>query len=157
MRKKDQEIKDKDTIESIINRATICRIAVSDENVPYIIPVSFGYKDNCLYIHSAPEGKKITILKKNNQICFEVDTDYELLKADKACFFSMKYQSVIGFGKAFFIEDLEKKKAALDIIVKHYSEKSFEYPENIIEYVTVIKIEIDSMTGKQSGYSNQAS
>ena len=71
MRRKDKEIKDKEVIESIIKRATVCRIALSENNVPYIVPLSFGYKDNCLYFHSAPEGRKIDIIKQNNNVCFE--------------------------------------------------------------------------------------
>ena len=64
VRRKDKEIKDKEVIESIIKRATVCRIALSENNVPYIVPLSFGYKDNCLYFHSAPEGRKIDIIKQ---------------------------------------------------------------------------------------------
>ena len=62
MRRKDKEIKDKKEIESIIKRAKVCRIALSDNNMPYIIPVNYGYKNNCIYIHSASEGKKIDII-----------------------------------------------------------------------------------------------
>ncbi|MBW2062902.1 MAG: pyridoxamine 5'-phosphate oxidase family protein [Deltaproteobacteria bacterium] len=155
MRKKDQEITDKELIEAIIDKATVCRIAFSEKNIPYIIPVNFGHKDGCLYIHSAPEGKKIDMIKNNNNVCFEVDIDHELIKSDSPCHFSMKYQSVIGFGKAFFIEGLEEKKMALDLIVGHYSDGSREYPEKIVRHVTIIKVEIDHMTGKQSGFGPQ--
>jgi len=152
VRKKDLEIKDKSIIESILNKADVCRIAVSENDIPYIIPVNFGYKDDCLYIHCAPEGKKIEILKKNNHICFEVDIDHEFIESDRPCHFSMKYRSVIGFGEAFIIESSEEKKEALDIIVGHYTGGSHEYPEDIVKYVTVIRVDIDNMTGKQSGY-----
>ena len=62
MRRKDKEIKDKFEIETIINRAEVCRIGLSDDNMPYVIPVNYGYRNNCLYIHSASEGKKIDII-----------------------------------------------------------------------------------------------
>jgi nitroimidazol reductase NimA-like FMN-containing flavoprotein (pyridoxamine 5'-phosphate oxidase superfamily) len=35
MRKKDKEIKDEDTIESVIERANACRIGLSENNVSY--------------------------------------------------------------------------------------------------------------------------
>ena len=152
MRREDKEIKDKNIIESIIKRAIVCRIALSENNIPYIVPVIFGYKDNCLYFHSATEGRKIDIIKQNNNVCFEFDIDQELVKSKNSCSCSMKYYSVIGFGKAFFIDDIEEKRMALNIIMKHYSINTFEYSKNVIDNTAIIKVEIDSMTGKISGY-----
>jgi len=155
LRRKDREVKDKETIESIIKGATVCRIALSENNVPYIVPVAFGYKDNCLYFHSAPQGRKIDVIKQNNNVCFELDIDCELAKkSEQPCSWSMKYRSVIGFGKAFFIDGVKEKRTALNIIVEHYSgnPNEYPYPEDVISNMAVIKVEIDSMTGKQSGY-----
>ena len=151
MRRKDKEITDRAGIESIIHRCTVCRLAMADGNRPYLVPLSFGHKNNSLYFHSANRGKKLDILKKNNAVCFEFDIDCEPVKADKGCEWGMKYKSVIGFGKAFFIDDVESKSAALDIIVKHYSDGSFTYPESELKNTVVIKVEITHMTGKQSG------
>ncbi len=153
MRKKEREIKDKSRIESIIKRATVCRIALSEDNVPYVVPLNFGYKDNFLYFHSAKEGRKIDMIRKNKNVCFEIDIDSKLIEAERPCDWSTKYYSIIGFGQAFLVEDLEEKREALDIIMEHYSGKSsFEYPEKIINNLAVIKVRIESMTGKKSGY-----
>jgi len=153
MRRKDKEIKDENTITSIIKRAAVCRIGLSENNVPYIVPLNFGYKDNCLYFHSAREGKKIEMIRSNNTVCFEIDIDHEIVKEENACGWSMKYHSIIGFGKAFFVEGFEEKRKALDIIMEHYSGKSsFEYPEDAVNNAAIIKVKIESMTGKKSGY-----
>ena len=152
MRRKEREIKDKNEIESVIERATVCRIALSDNNVPYIVPLNFGYKDNCLYFHSAPKGKKIDIMRRNNNVCFELDIDHKLIESETPCNYSMKYRSVIGFGKAFFVDDFEGKRTALNAIMQHYSGSSYEFSENQLRKVAVIKVVIESMTGKKSGY-----
>jgi hypothetical protein len=151
MRRKDKEIKDITAIEEILSRATVCRLGLCEANQPYVVPLCFGYKDNVLYFHCASQGKKLEILRKNNNVCFEVDIDCEIVKANKACDWGMKYKSVIGFGKAVFIEDAELKRKALDVIMQQYSEGTFEYPEEAIKNTTIIKVEIESMTGKQSG------
>lgn len=143
---------DKNTIESIIRQASVCRIALSDDAQPYVVPVCFGYEDNTLYFHSSRKGRKLDILRKNNAVCFEFDIDHEIVRSGGACEWSIKYRSVIGFGRAFFVEDLEEKKRALDIIVGQYSGRPCEYPEATLRNTAVVKVEIQSMTGKVSGY-----
>jgi len=152
MRRKDKAIVELAEIEEIVRKSLVCRLGLAEENRPYIVPLIFGFKDRTLYFHSAPEGKKIEILRKNSKVCFEFDLDHEVLVDEKACRWGMKYRSVIGFGKASFVEDLEEKRKGLDVIMQHYSRRSFAYPEPAVENTVVIKVEIESMTGKESGY-----
>jgi len=152
MRREDKEIKDQKEIQAIIEKATVCRVAFSESDVPYIVPVNFGHEGDCLYFHSAPEGKKIEIIKKNDRVCFEMDVDQEVVKSGTPCDWEMKYRSVIGFGTALLVNDLEERRRALNAIVGHYSGDPYEYPANALREVAVVKIEIESMTGKKSGY-----
>jgi len=153
MRRSAREIKDKKEIESIIQRAQVCRIGLSEDNVPYVVPMNFGYKDNCLYFHCAKAGKKIDVIRQNNKVCFEMDIDHTIVKPEgRPCGYSTKYRSVIGFGKAFLVDDLEEKAMALNIVTKHYSSGFYQFSEKELENVATIKVEIDSMTGKKAGY-----
>ena len=151
MRRPEKEITDRSVIESIIQKAIVCRIGLCDRGMPYVVPVSFGYKDNCLYFHSADEGRKVEVLKENNRVCFEVEIDVELVPAETACKWSVKYLSVIGFGRASFVADLPEKREALNVIMEHYSGRSYAYPEETLAKVAIIKVQIDTMSGKQSG------
>jgi uncharacterized protein len=128
MRRKEKEIKNKNMIESILQEADHCVVALSDNNSPYIVPMNFGYKNQTLYLHSSKEGKKIEILKVNNKVSFGVEINIEIVKKRKPCNWGMKYKSVVGKGYAYFINDSEKKKEALDIIMAKYSNNAhFEY------------------------------
>ncbi len=151
MRRKDREIKDNNEIESIINSTPVCRIALSENGLSYIIPVCFGYSNNNIYFHSANAGKKIDLIKKNNKVCFEFDIYEGLITKGHPCDWDVRYKSVIGYGKAFFIDGEQEKINALNIILRHYSDESFSFPENSIKNVTVIKVEIEKLTGKRSG------
>ena len=73
-------------------------------------------------------------------------------RADDACHWGMKYQIVIGFGKAIIVEDFEEKQKALAVIMSQYSDRTFEFPEKLLKQTAVIEVEIESMTGKQSGF-----
>jgi hypothetical protein len=151
MRREEKEIRDIAVIEQILNSAMVCRVGLCDGDRPYVVPLCFGYKENALYFHSAKVGRKLDIIRKNSNVCFEVDISHELVTADKACDFGMRYKSVIGFGKALIIEDAESKRKGLDIIMQQYSNGVFEYPKEACSNTVVIKIEIESMTGKLSG------
>ncbi len=151
MRRTDKEITNRREIDTILSKATICRIGLVGNNVAYIVPLNFGYKNNCLYFHSAPIGKKIELITKNNIVCFEVDIDHEIIDSGILCEWSSKYASVIGYGKASFITDPSLKKDALNIIIDHYSPgTSYNFPTKNLHEVTIIKIEITQMTGKKS-------
>jgi uncharacterized protein len=151
MRKKEKEIADFREIEAILIKADICRLGLSDGGIPYIVPLNFGYRDRTLYFHTGHEGKKIDILKKNNMVCFEADIDAELIRADVACGWSMKYRSVVGTGRAVFVEDRSEKAQALDIIMTHYSENvGWTYREKSFEKACIIKVVIDDISGRAS-------
>jgi nitroimidazol reductase NimA-like FMN-containing flavoprotein (pyridoxamine 5'-phosphate oxidase superfamily) len=150
MRRKDKEIEDRSEIESIINKSLVCRLAMADENGPYIVPLCFGYKDNTLYFHSAVRGKKIDILRNNPRVCFEFDSDSEIQSGETACKFGMRYRSVIGFGTAVIIDNPNDKRHALDVIMANYTKGQFTYTDEGIRKTAVIRVDIDTLTGKSS-------
>ncbi len=150
MRRKELEMTDRTEIEAIIAEALVCRLAMCDGDRPYMVPLSFGYGDNALYFHCATEGRKLEILGKNNQVCFEMDVGVDVKRGDSACEFGMNYQSVVGFGTASIIDEPTERSAALDIIMKQYKASREEYPEALINIMRVIRVEIESMTGKKS-------
>ena len=59
MRRKDKEITDRNRIEDIIKNSKVCRLALSLNDIPYIVPVCFGYEKSTMYFHSAGEEKKL--------------------------------------------------------------------------------------------------
>ena len=150
MRRKDKQIGDPAVIEAIIRRSLVCRLAMADGGQPYVVPISFGYQNRCLYFHSAAEGKKIEILRKNPRVCFEFDVDLSLKKSDRPCRWGMKFKSVIGFGTARFIEEAEEKRRALSVILSQYSSERFTFSDEALDGVTVFCVKIEEITGKQS-------
>jgi nitroimidazol reductase NimA-like FMN-containing flavoprotein (pyridoxamine 5'-phosphate oxidase superfamily) len=148
MRRKDKEITDTDAIASVIRKSTVCRLAMSDDGQPYVLPMSFGYKDGAVYFHCAPEGRKIDIVQKNPRVCIEFDVDCRLKTGDSACQWGFYFQSAIAFGVAAFIEDAAEKRAALDIIMRHYSSEAFTYPDSAIDKIVVIRVAVTELTGK---------
>ena len=150
MRKKNKEITDPQALLAVIDKAEVCRLGMSLNDRPYIVPLNFGYRDQTLYFHCALEGKKLDILKANPHVCFEMDVDVELKPGPHACKWDTEYKSIIGFGVADMITDHEEKKKALDVIMSHYTEPPFEYREHSVEQALIIRVQIHEMTGKQA-------
>lgn len=85
MRRKDKEISEFEQIEAILKRERVCRLALSENNTPYLVPLSYGYANKTLYFHSAPEGKKIEILRTNPKLCFEIESNIEVVTDPLPC------------------------------------------------------------------------
>ena len=87
-----------------------------------------------------------------------MDTETRLVTSKTPCDWGMRYLSVIGYGKAHFLHNPADKKEALDLIMKKYSpvssrpEKTFQYSDEAISSVIIIKVEIEEITGKKSGF-----
>lgn len=151
MRLFEYEIKDQTEIDDIIRSAKVCRLGMSVDDQPYVVPLCFGYEAGSLFFHSAGEGKKLDMLEVNSNVCFEFDLDPALHQADKPCDWGMTYRSVIGFGTASIVDDLEVKRQGFDAIMRQYSDGSFTYPDGELKGTSIIKVEILSMTGKKNG------
>ena len=63
----------------------------------------------------------------------------------------MKAKSAICRGRVDFIEDLEEKREALNIIMSHYSDKTFEYSDPAVRNVKIWKVAIESVTAREYG------
>ena len=152
MRKKERQITDISEIEAIIKKSINCRIGLVDGDEPYVVPVCFGYERGALYFHGALEGRKVELIEKNDKVSFEMEADVEVVRAEEPCDWTMKYRSVIGVGKASIVESDGEKIHGLELIMKHYSEGEFSFPKSRLDLSSVVRVDIERITGKQSGY-----
>ena len=151
MRRKEREIKDRGEIDAILAEGKVMRIALVDGDMPFLVPVNYAYDGGSLYFHSAKVGTKMEILKKNNNVCFEVSLDHGVIEAEIACDFEAKHRTAIGIGKAVPVEDEAEKIRILDLIVAKFTDKKFEYPKATLSHTAVTRIEISSVKGKKHG------
>jgi uncharacterized protein len=166
MRNKKRQVTSRAAMEAVLQEARLLHLGMCDqehhEALPYVLPLNFGYADGCIYIHSSREGKKIDILRRNPRVCFAAEVDVALrppkAKPDpdapgdesaSACAFGMRYRSVVGFGRAVILEYPDAVRQGLDVIMAHYSEGRYDYLENVLGKTAVIRIDVESMTGKQ--------
>lgn len=153
MRRSDREIKDISQIKAFIQKESIIRIGFYDEGEVYIVPVNYGYvfenDKHVFYFHGAKAGRKYELAKKVPEVGFEIDGNYELLKAETACDYSAKFQSVIGNGKLKLVDDYAEKIKGLNILMKQSTEKDdWTYENKMVDGVAVFKLEVEKLSCK---------
>jgi nitroimidazol reductase NimA-like FMN-containing flavoprotein (pyridoxamine 5'-phosphate oxidase superfamily) len=157
MRKADQQIRDEETLDEILSGAIICRVAMIDGELPYIIPFNYGYSHGCLYIHSATAGKKIDLIGKDNRVCFEVEDSTEIVKGERACDWTSRYRSVVGYGTMEILTDNQSKQQGMELIMaQHGAPELVAFNTKNMNRMVILKLTITSMTGKQSSNWDQA-
>jgi nitroimidazol reductase NimA-like FMN-containing flavoprotein (pyridoxamine 5'-phosphate oxidase superfamily) len=149
MRRKDREIKDKKVIDDIIKRCRVCYLAIYDDGHPYVVPLNFGYDGSFLYFHSAPEGKKIDIIRKNNRVGFAFDILHEIVIGKKACDWGAKYESVMGEGFAEIVDDPAARKVALECIMHQYGSDANDFSQETLKKTMVFRVRISAISGKK--------
>lgn len=152
MRRRDREITDISTILELVSECKVCRLAMIDDGVPYIVPLSYGYEyaDGALtlYFHSAREGRKIDILKANPLVCAELDGRGALVEAGSPCSYGYAFASVIANGSVEFLEDEEERLRALGMIMKHQAGIDVAFTPAMAEGVCLYKLKTSDFTCK---------
>ncbi|MCE5297075.1 MAG: pyridoxamine 5'-phosphate oxidase family protein [Euryarchaeota archaeon] len=150
MRRVDREITDRNVIDELIAKASICRIGLVDGDEAYIVPMNFGYGDGCLWFHSALEGRKVDLVKKNGKASFEMDIDDGLVMDKVADKCTNRYSCVMGTGPISIAEGEEKMKG-IELLMEHYSSEPFKMTDKCAPMVHIFKLEIRSLSCKRNG------
>ena len=147
MRRTDRELSETETLLILANAEYGILSTVSNNGMPYGVPLSFCIIDRDLYFHCAVEGRKIENLNQNNDVSFCVVGNTEVLP-DK---FGTKYESVILSGKAVEVFERTKRRALEGILEKYsssYMETGLKYIDKLTDKTRVFKIEIEELYGK---------
>ena len=139
---------------NILNNGKVCRLAMIDDGKPYLVPLSYGYADETLYFHSAHQGRKISILRQNPRVWFEITIDTAIKDAPKPCDWGITFQSVMGDGEVKWLESEDEKITALSIIMEQQAgakpNQPFTFSPKALARTTVFKVLINTISGKKA-------
>lgn len=148
MRRADREVVDLAEQEAILDAAGELRLGLWDGAEPYVVPINFVRVGSALFFHSAREGRKISILRKYPRVCFEAEGVHRVEVGEGPCDCTTRYESVIGWGTALFLESVAEKVEALATLNRKFGAREGPFPEAMIARVAVVRIDIERMTGK---------
>src|SRR6266702_1427626 len=147
VRRKDRELGLHEAMELLSTSEYGVLSTVGEEMQPYGMPLSFVFKNNCIYFHCALSGRKLQNLGNNNKVSFCVVGKTKVLP-DK---FATEYESAIAFGVATELYGDERYSALLALLEKYtpeYIDEGKKYIEQKDAAMKVFKVEISYITGK---------
>ena len=154
MTRRERQITDENEIREILDSAKVVHVGLVDGDEPYVVPMNYGYTFESgkltLYLHGAPRGRKIDVMRNNPRVFVSMECDLEPFSGDVACRYGLAYRSIMGRGKAVIVDDSAEKIRALEIIMKTQTGRDgFAFDEKLAKIVSVIRIDIDEYTAKK--------
>jgi uncharacterized protein len=142
---------DHQAVYEILDAGFICFVAFVQHNEPVIIPMSYGRKDNTLYLHGASSSRIINLLETGAAVCINVTFVDGIVVARSMFDTSVNYRSVVIFGNAVLMDD-EEKSTALHCISEHivpgrWAEVRQPLP-NELKATSILKVDITNASAK---------
>lgn len=134
----------------LLASSTIGFLSLSDDDGPYVVPISYAYDGEDVYFHGG-EGKKARALESEPRVCLAVTGEPVLVKGDNACSDNFRCESVLAFGRVKRLESpLEKDAGLRTIVAKYHAEAAADplRPEKVAGTL-VYRMEIRALTYRE--------
>jgi nitroimidazol reductase NimA-like FMN-containing flavoprotein (pyridoxamine 5'-phosphate oxidase superfamily) len=151
MRRPERRIKERKRMLELLDGKDHVTIAMSKDNVPYLVTVNhyFDKKGTCIYFHCASKGKKMDYMKANPFVWGQVMDDLGPVEGE--C--DQEYRTVMFRGKVSFVESMQEKKHALDLMIDRLSSRPARVKSTLtgasLDKVAICRIDLLEMTGKE--------
>jgi nitroimidazol reductase NimA-like FMN-containing flavoprotein (pyridoxamine 5'-phosphate oxidase superfamily) len=119
VREAERGVYDRETAYRILDDGFLCHVGFVADGQPFVIPTSYGRKDDRLYIHGSAASRTLRQLKEGVPVCVTVTLLDGLVLARSIFNHSMNYRSVVILGKATPVDDPLEKVEALRLLSEH--------------------------------------
>jgi nitroimidazol reductase NimA-like FMN-containing flavoprotein (pyridoxamine 5'-phosphate oxidase superfamily)/GNAT superfamily N-acetyltransferase len=106
-------------IDAILDEALVCHLAVGLPDGPRVLPTAHVRAGDQVYVHGARQNRLLSLLAGGAPGCLTATLLDGLVFSREAFHHSMNYRSVVLFGQASEVTELEEKRAALRALVEH--------------------------------------
>ena len=147
MRRKDKMLSEEEMLQVLNATSYGVLSTISEDGTPYGVPISYVYKDDKIYFHSALVGHKLDNITLNNTVSFCVVTDVEAIP-DK---FTTKFKSVIILGTVKEIDEdrrVEVFKLFLKKFSSNFMEAGVDYINKAGSGARIFQIDIEHISAK---------
>jgi uncharacterized protein len=111
---------DWELIAAILDEALVCHVGFAGaDGAPVVIPTAHARVGATLYLHGAPASRMLRTLGGGVEVCVTATLLDGLVLARSLFHHSLNYRSVVAFGRAVEVADLEEKRRALHAFAEH--------------------------------------
>ena len=143
-------IESRPEMEQMLREEALGYLGLSMNGEPYVVPLNYSYHDGRILFHCALEGKKLDCIRANPNVCFAVGRQSgEVRRHASGSVCHVDSDSVICFGKARILDDLEERAAALNEFNRSFRPDAKEIPVKEAARCGVVEIRISEMTGRR--------
>jgi len=137
-------------MEEILHEETIGYLGLSVAGKPYVVPLNYAYVEGKVLFHCALTGMKLNHIRENPQVCFTVGRQSGAIRrhaeADPC---HVDSDSVICYGRARVVEDVEERKAVLNAFNHFYEPDAEAISLESAAKCGAFEITITEMTGRR--------
>src|SRR5471030_936125 len=120
---------DKEKINNFLIEKRVGTLSMCDkEGKPYALPVNYIYWNGKIYIHGMGSGKKNNDVSENSKVCFNVCEEFGTVTDPVPSKCDTSYFSVVIFGEAVLVQDLDEKTQALTQFLEKFMPHFFKNP-----------------------------
>jgi nitroimidazol reductase NimA-like FMN-containing flavoprotein (pyridoxamine 5'-phosphate oxidase superfamily) len=119
VREAHRAVYDREAAYRILDEGFLCHVGFVADGQPFVIPTSYGRKDDSLYIHGSAASRMLRQMKESVPVCITVTLLDGLVLARSVFNHSMNYRSVVVLGKATLVDNPEEKLEALHLLSEH--------------------------------------
>ena len=119
IREPEPAVYDRAAAYQILDEGFLCHVGFVADGQPFVIPTSYGRKNDNLYIHGSAASRMLRTLDQGVPVCVTVTLLDGLVLARSIFNHSMNYRSVVVLGKAVAVTDSQEKLEALRALSEH--------------------------------------
>jgi len=103
----------------VLDAGKVCHVGITIDGQPYVLPMAYARMDNQLLMHGSVASRLIHNLESGVRCCVTVTHFDGLVYARSTFNSSMNYRSVMVFGVARAISDIDEKRRCIQVLVDH--------------------------------------
>lgn len=110
---------DWELIAAILDEALVCHVGFAVDGRPMVIPTAHARRGTTVYLHGAPASRMLRTVASDVEVCITVTLLDGLVLARSLFHHSINYRSVVCFGRAVEVTDLDEKRKTLRCFAEH--------------------------------------
>lgn len=142
-------------LDAILAEGLVAHVGFVQDGQPYVIPMSYLYRDGRLYLHGSKGSRTVRHLAAGAPVCVTVTLLDSLVASKAASSHSMNYRSVVVFGRG---KPVRGRAANVDLahalIARYFpgrapGEAYRAVTDDELKAVRIVEVEIEEISGKQ--------